>query len=186
MPKHPIYIYRTDGRVETQHISLDHMTDALKRGVGGYAVEIPPPPASICSALDCDGERVEMPQNASYYVNEDGLKPIHSYRYLWGMCFAFRRCLMGGGTMPKYSVDVQTWGYLSVSVEAKDEQEAWEKVFLENEYDYDENRDHDWTNDWDGAWQQLQQETIQGVCKDTGEMMDPSNLSKRLREAINE
>ena len=73
MPKHPIYIYRTDGRVETQHISLDHMTDALKRGVGGYAAEIPPPPASCSSALDCDGERVEMPQNASYYVNEDGL-----------------------------------------------------------------------------------------------------------------
>ena len=86
--------------------------------------------------------------------------------------------------MAKFSVDIQTWGYLSVLVEAKDEKEAWEKVFLDRDYEHDGDDDHDWRIDWDGAWQQLDQETITGSNLDTGDEMDPTNLSKRLQEAL--
>jgi len=86
--------------------------------------------------------------------------------------------------MPKFQISLQTWGYLSVYVEAKSEQEAWEKVFLRKAYEDDGDREHAWAVDWDGAWEQLGQATIEGTCVDTGAEMDPTNLSKRLKEAL--
>ena len=86
--------------------------------------------------------------------------------------------------MPKFRVDLQTWGYLSVRVEAKDEKEAWDKVFLHRDYEDDGDDDHEWRVDWDGAWEQLDQETITGANLDTDDEMDPTNLSKRLEKVL--
>jgi hypothetical protein len=73
MSKKILHIYKTDGRFEKRLVDPDHMLDEVQRGVGGYAERIKPPPVWYSSVLDCDGKRVFLPQNASYYVNEDGL-----------------------------------------------------------------------------------------------------------------
>jgi lipoprotein NlpI len=86
--------------------------------------------------------------------------------------------------MPKFQISLQTMGpYVDVEVEAKDVTEAFEKVFIDRDYEYKGNA-CGWKIDWYGCRVQLSQGEVQAFRMDDGEQVFPDLNEKLVQEAM--
>ena len=87
--------------------------------------------------------------------------------------------------MPKFQVGLPVWGYVHLEVDAATEKDAWDNIFIHQQWD-PEGTSWEAKIDWDQGWEMLQEGNVWGQCMDDETSMDCTVLSDELKGVLDD